>query len=286
MKGIDLKKGAEQVNDIVEQVGAEELKDTIKCAADVVRKEYGDFKLTKGMKKKLAKELGEPEETVDAWQKVGDVLDHIDVAVLAKKHPEAIGKVAGMIIAVLSCFFPAVGAIGGQMPGEFLAKLVEFAGLLTPEHIANIIVKNQIERKQRKKEKLLAAGETLELTDGETEKDFVLITEAEDGGTETPPIEPDEIIIEPAMVEIEASVEPAPKNNGFFNAVCKKVAAGSKQMVNGGKKGVEKVSGMFRKKPEQEDVFESIRKLAQLKETGILTEDEFEAKKTELLARI
>ena len=92
---------------------------------------------------------------------------------------------------------------------------------------------------------------------------------------------------QPAVkVELEASVDPAPKNNGFFNAVCKKVAAGSKQMVNGGKKGVEKVSGMFRKKPEQEDVFESIRKLAQLKETGILTEDEFEAKKTELLARI
>lgn len=38
--------------------------------------------------------------------------------------------------------------------------------------------------------------------------------------------------------------------------------------------------------PEKEDVLELIEKLATLKEAGILTEDEFESKKTELLARI
>ena len=48
----------------------------------------------------------------------------------------------------------------------------------------------------------------------------------------------------------------------------------------------EGITNIFAKKKSSEDSFEKIKKLAQLKEQGILTEEEFEKKKTELLKEI
>ena len=65
------------------------------------------------------------------------------------------------------------------------------------------------------------------------------------------------------------------------------------KIIEGGKKIGEGVSTFFTKKKEEapaktesEDVFGAIKKLAELKEMGILSQEEFDAKKAELLAKI
>lgn len=63
------------------------------------------------------------------------------------------------------------------------------------------------------------------------------------------------------------------------------------KIVEGSKKTINNLSGIFSKKkttvePQKTDFFESIKKLSELKESGILTQEEFETKKAELLAKI
>lgn len=61
------------------------------------------------------------------------------------------------------------------------------------------------------------------------------------------------------------------------------------KITEGGKKTIDNISGFFNKKKtssESEDVFEKIKKLSELKENGIITEEEFETKKSELLSKI
>lgn len=64
------------------------------------------------------------------------------------------------------------------------------------------------------------------------------------------------------------------------------------KIVEGGKKTISNISGFFAKKKgnpapqKDEDVFETINKLSELKDRGILTQEEFDAKKAELLSRL
>lgn len=63
------------------------------------------------------------------------------------------------------------------------------------------------------------------------------------------------------------------------------------KIMDSGKKIGSTVSGLFSKKKSEstsqgEDVFESIKKLSEFKEAGILSQEEFDEKKNELLARI
>lgn len=63
------------------------------------------------------------------------------------------------------------------------------------------------------------------------------------------------------------------------------------KISEGGQKAMDSISGFFSKKkapaaPTSEDPLETIRKLSEMKENGIITQEEFEAKKTELLAKI
>ncbi len=62
------------------------------------------------------------------------------------------------------------------------------------------------------------------------------------------------------------------------------------KILDGGKKAFENVSGLFSKKKtaavDQEDVMDTLKKLSELKEAGIITEEEFNNKKAELLAKI
>lgn len=64
------------------------------------------------------------------------------------------------------------------------------------------------------------------------------------------------------------------------------------KLLDGGKKAMDSVSGFFAKKirtkpaTKDEDVFETIKKLSELKDSGILTQEEFDAKKAELLAKL
>ncbi len=64
------------------------------------------------------------------------------------------------------------------------------------------------------------------------------------------------------------------------------------KIVEGSKKTLNSISGFFAKKkttsvtPNDGDVFETISKLSELKNRGILTQEEFDAKKAELLSRL
>lgn len=64
------------------------------------------------------------------------------------------------------------------------------------------------------------------------------------------------------------------------------------KVIAGGKNLTENLSGLFSKKKEkaaaanEEDVFETLKKLAELKESGILSQEEFDSKKAELLSKI
>lgn len=61
------------------------------------------------------------------------------------------------------------------------------------------------------------------------------------------------------------------------------------KIVDSGKKTIDNITGLFAKKKDvhkNEDVFESIKKLSELKENGIISQEEFDSKKTELLAKI
>ena len=53
----------------------------------VMKEEYSDYKLTKEMRQQLQNELNVTDETASNWQSVVDVLDHIDLTELARKHP-------------------------------------------------------------------------------------------------------------------------------------------------------------------------------------------------------
>lgn len=63
------------------------------------------------------------------------------------------------------------------------------------------------------------------------------------------------------------------------------------KIVEGGKKTIDSISNFFSKKKgassdNHNDIFESIKKLNDLKEKGIITQEDFESKKSELLAKI
>lgn len=64
------------------------------------------------------------------------------------------------------------------------------------------------------------------------------------------------------------------------------------KLVEGGKKTLDNISGFFtKKKPaahqkQGEDILETIKKLSDLKDAGVITQEEFDAKKAELLAKL
>ena len=57
------------------------------------------------------------------------------------------------------------------------------------------------------------------------------------------------------------------------------------KLFEGGKKTLNNISGMFNKN-DKEDVYEALQKLANLKEKGVISQEEFDNKKAELLAKI
>ena len=77
----------------------------------VFEAEYGDYKLTKRKRKQLAKDFGVEEEKVNGWQKVSDILDHIDLVELAKKHPDSVRKIVKGVASIVGFFVGPVKAI-------------------------------------------------------------------------------------------------------------------------------------------------------------------------------
>lgn len=174
-----------------------------------MKEEYSDYKLTKEMRQQLQKELNVTDETASNWQSVVDVLDHIDLTELARKHPEEIGKAAKTITSIVGCVFAPVGVAGNLIPEDAAAKIIEYSGMLLPTHIVNRIAKKQLENKNNNEEKKA----------------------------------------------------PQPISNLFS-----KIKKTSKQT--------------------EPDNIEKLKQLAELRDTGVITDEEYDAKKTELLSKI
>lgn len=219
---------------IIQNIVTTESIDALSSALDVVKKEYGDYKLSKEMRMELAQELDESEECTDGWQTVVDILNHIDINELAKKHPENIGKVSKTVVSIISCIFPSV-SFATIVPEDFLAKMVEFAGVLTPEHLVNILAKMQIEKNKARRKQAKTAN-----------------------------------------------LEEQPS----------KVSIIREKLIPSYRNTTDKFSSLFIKasrtppSPQDEDIFDSIRKLSELKNSGIITQEEFDIKKAELLERV
>lgn len=87
------------------------------------------------------------------------------------------------------------------------------------------------------------------------------------------------------ILEIESISEEEAETMPEATDLKSKVAAG-------GKKAMDSISGLFSKKKataeqsNNDDVFATIQKLADLKDKGVLTQEEFDAKKAELLAKL
>jgi hypothetical protein len=64
------------------------------------------------------------------------------------------------------------------------------------------------------------------------------------------------------------------------------------KFAEGSKKTIDSLSGFFSKKKESsaakqnEDVLDTLKKLSKLKDSGVITQEEFESKKIELLAKL
>lgn len=96
--------------------------------------------------------------------------------------------------------------------------------------------------------------------------------------------------LEKDIIEIESiTLDESEVDTTSFESPNENIKA---KIVEGSKKTLNNISGFFVKKnpatPAQkdEDIFEAISKLSELKERGILTQEEFDAKKTDLLSRL
>ena len=66
------------------------------------------------------------------------------------------------------------------------------------------------------------------------------------------------------------------------------------KLLDGGKKATEKISGLFAKKTpvaekttnNNNEIIETIKELSELKDSGIITQEEFDSKKSDLLAKL
>ena len=91
--------------------------------------------------------------------------------------------------------------------------------------------------------------------------------------------------LEKDIIEIESISEDMPLESADNKALKTKLAEGSK-------KTMDSISGFFNKKKatpvvsNNDDVFDTIKKLSELKDSGVITQEEFNAKKAELLAKI
>lgn len=86
------------------------------------------------------------------------------------------------------------------------------------------------------------------------------------------------------ILEIESISEDAPEEPVESKDIKTKLA-------EGGKKTMESISGFFKKKPapvtsSTDDVLDTIKKLSDLKDSGVITQEEFDVKKAELLAKL
>lgn len=134
---------------------------------EILRKEYGDRELTKEMRKELQIGLGKDAQIASNWQKFSDILDGIDLYTLAEKNPETVCNMARTAASIVGTFFPVVNVVKDRIPDESIARIVQLASYLTPEHLLNMAVKKRIEMEQT-----AIPGIDIDVTQNESEEDI------------------------------------------------------------------------------------------------------------------
>ncbi|MBO5247699.1 MAG: hypothetical protein J6B54_00165 [Clostridia bacterium] len=151
--------------EIIEPLSTEETLQSMVETIDILRKEHGDQDVSNEVRNALIEELGVDKDVAKGWKKITDILDMIDTHELAKNHPEIMGKMARKIGSLVGIFYGPVGIVAQKIPDNVAGKVVEFAGLLAPEHILNVVAKDQLNRAREKRMKeLLILKEQFETT--------------------------------------------------------------------------------------------------------------------------
>ena len=119
---------------------------------DVYADKIKNLKLSIKTKKELAKELNVDEKTTMNWKIVSDLFSFVDIATLAKEHPNEISNTFKVIINALGSFltvFKFIAPIANKLPKEKFAKLIEWLSIPTPEHLVHVVAEKQANKKPK-----------------------------------------------------------------------------------------------------------------------------------------
>jgi len=241
-----MKMNPEQINKISKIVGEEMVNEQDNKLIDDLRDRFQKLKLNLQTRKRIAKSLSIDEKKAMNWKTVGDVFSFIDTSDLAQHHPEEASRLLKIIAGIVGVAFPVTLPVTGAilvLPPMVAAKLVEYLGKPTPEHVVHKLADYQAE-------KLRLALEEGEPGDDVTEYiDVEEITEDETDYT----IPESEETAETEQIEEEETSEPEEE---------------------------------IQLKPDDNEVIDSIEMLYTLCQRGIITEEDFNTKKDELLKKL
>lgn len=105
----------------------------------VFAKEAQEFKLDLDRKKFLREELRLKDVDLNSWQNAADIIRHLDLYELNRKHPQA---AKNTLVTVLSIFPPTaiVAGLCNTVPDETLSKILGFSLMASPDHLINMLV--------------------------------------------------------------------------------------------------------------------------------------------------
>ena len=105
----------------------------------VFAKEAQEFKLDLERRKFLRDELKLKDVDLNSWQNAADIVRHLDLYELNRKHPQA---AKNTLVTVLSAFPPTaiVAGLCNTVPDETLSKILGFSLMASPDHLINMLV--------------------------------------------------------------------------------------------------------------------------------------------------
>ncbi len=111
----------------------------VKTIFGVFAQESQEFKLDQERKRFLREELHLQDVDLNSWQNAADIIRHLDLYELNRKHPQA---AKNMLVTVLSIFPPTkiVAGLCDTVPDETLSKILGFSLIASPDHLVNMLV--------------------------------------------------------------------------------------------------------------------------------------------------
>lgn len=242
-----MKMNPEQINKISKIVGEEMVNEQDNKLIDDLQDRFQKLKLNLQTRKRIAKSLSIDEKKAMNWKTVGDVFSFIDTSDLAQHHPEEASRLLKIIAGIVGVAFPVTLPVTGAilvLPPMVAAKLVEYLGKPTPEHVVH------------------------KLADYQAEKFRLALEEGEPGDDVTEYIDVEEITEDETDYTIPESEE----------------TAETEQIEE--EEETSEPEEEIQLKPDDNEVIDSIEMLYTLCQRGIITEEDFNTKKDELLKKL